>query len=71
MAEANQLNAKHVVHASKEGDFLIDEKYTFEVGGKNKSFSQIANKKNSFLALDELEIGVGAKIPIWLFGFLY
>ena len=54
------------------GEFIvIDEKFTVEVGGANKSFKQIANILDSFLALDDMEIGFGGKIPLWLFGFLY
>ncbi|OQX97083.1 MAG: hypothetical protein B6I20_13410 [Bacteroidetes bacterium 4572_117] len=48
----NQLNSRHFVNSSKSGDFLIDEKYTFEVGGKNKSREQIKNVKNAFIAAD-------------------
>jgi hypothetical protein len=50
---------------------LAGDEYTFEVGGKGKSFTQIRDMENSFLALDEIEIGIGNKIPLWLFGFLY
>jgi len=62
---------EHKVEIPKQGDFLIDEKYTFEIGGKNKSFKQIANMPNSFVVADDIEIGSGHKIPLWLFGFLY
>jgi len=55
----------------KKGDFLVDEKYTFEIGGKNKSFKQIKELENSFVVADNIEIGFGNKIPLWLFGFLY
>jgi len=55
----------------KKGDFLVDEKYTFEIGGKNKSFKQIKELENSFVVADDIEIGFGNKIPLWLFGFLY
>lgn len=58
------------VNAPARGDFQIG-RYVFEVGGKNKSFKQIANQPDSYLALDQLEIGMGHKIPLWLFGFLY
>lgn len=47
------------------GDFLVDEKYIFEIGGKNKGF------ENSFVAADDIEIGFRHKLPLWLFGFLY
>jgi predicted AAA+ superfamily ATPase len=67
----NTLLADHLVKISDSGDFVVDGKFTFEVGGKGKSFSQIKDMENSFLALDEIEIGIGNKIPLWLFGFLY
>jgi len=59
------------IFSSKKCDFLVNDKYTFEVGGKNKDFSQIKDIKNSYLVLDDIEVGYGAKIPLWLFGFLY
>jgi len=54
-----------------KGDFRVDEKYLFEIGGKNKSFKQIRDIPNSFVVADDIEIGFGEKIPLWLFGFLY
>ena len=47
----------NTIFASKQGDFLVDEKYTFEVGGKNKSFIQIKDIENSFVVSDDIEIG--------------
>jgi predicted AAA+ superfamily ATPase len=67
----NQLSFAHSLYYIDRGDFLVDEKFTVEIGGKNKGFKQIANIPNSFLACDDIEIGFGAKIPLWLFGFLY
>ena len=66
----NQLY-QYSIYYSKKGDFWVDNRYTFEVGGKNKDFKQIKDIPNSFLALDDIEIGFGAKVPLWLFGFLY
>lgn len=68
---ANQLSAKHHINIPKFGDFIVDDKYIFEVGGAKKGFSQIANEINSFVAADDIEVGAGNKIPLWLFGFLY
>ncbi|MDL2308367.1 AAA family ATPase [Bacteroidales bacterium OttesenSCG-928-B11] len=68
---ANQLRAKHKVNTAKNGDFTIDEKAVFEVGGKSKSNSQIKNIENEYIAADDIEIGFANKIPLWLFGFLY
>ncbi len=62
---------KHRVSYPKKGDFLIDNKYLFEIGGKNKSFKQIKDIENSFVVADDIEIGFGNKVPLWLFGFLY
>jgi len=56
---------------SAEGDFSVLNKYTVEIGGKNKSFEQIKDKTNSFVISDGIENGFGNKIPLWLFGFLY
>jgi len=67
----NQLVLNHRVNYSKIGDFLVDESYIFEVGGKDKSFKQIKDIENSFVVADDIEIGSGSKIPLWLFGFLY
>ncbi len=64
-------NAKHTVVVSKKGDFIVDGKYIVEVGGKNKSFKQIKDIENSYIVSDDIEVGFGNKIPLWLFGFLY
>lgn len=43
----------------------------FEVGGAGKGFSQIKDIKASYVVVDDTELGLGHKIPLWLFGFLY
>ena len=68
---ANQLRYKHMVNISVQSDFLIDGKYTFEIGGKEKGRKQIEGLENAYVAADNLEYGFGNKIPLWLFGFLY
>ena len=68
----NQLSYNHVVeYKKKQGDFLVDKKWTFEIGGAGKDFSQIAKVENSFVFADDIETPYGAKLPIWLLGFLY
>jgi predicted AAA+ superfamily ATPase len=76
----NQLNNYYVqknsldnkgIFASKNADFYVEDKYTFEIGGKNKSFKQIKDVENSFVVADDIEVGFGNKVPLWLFGFLY
>ena len=54
-----------------KGDFRVEGKYLFEVGGKGKGFDQVKDVPNSFVVNDDVEIGFGNKIPLWLFGFLY
>ena len=68
---ASMLKYNHSLHYSDKADFLVDEKYIFEVGGRNKDFSQIKKTENSYLAIDDIEIGLDRRIPLWLFGFLY
>ena len=67
----NQLSAKFSVTYPDKGDFLINDKYLFEVGGKNKTKKQIAGIKNAFIAADNIEYGYENQIPLWLFGFIY
>lgn len=68
---ANQLSHSHELTIPTAGDFLIDNTYLFEAGGKGKTFKQIRNVENSFVAYDDMEIGLGNKIPLWLLGLLY
>ena len=67
----SQLRVQHDVSYPKQGDFLIDDKHLFEVGGKGKTFEQIADVPDSYLAVDDTEVGSGSRIPLWIFGFLY
>lgn len=67
----NMLSEKSSVTLPQNGDFLVENEFLFEVGGKNKSFSQIKNVQAAYLAVDDIEMGIGNKIPLWLFGFLY
>ena len=69
---ANQLIANHTLeYRKKNGDFLVDNQYIFEVGGEDKDFTQIANIPNSFILSDNLETSIGNKLPIWAIGFDY
>jgi predicted AAA+ superfamily ATPase len=67
----SMLYKRHILNYIDRGDFLVDEKYTIEIGGKNKSFKQIKDIPNSFVIADDIEVGFGNKVPLWLFGFLY
>ena len=67
----NQMAVAHDVKSPKKGDFMVDDRYLFEIRGKNKTFEQIKDVADSFLAVDETEIGFGNRIPLWMFGMLY
>ena len=67
----SQLRVKHDVHASRFADFVVDDAFTFEVGGPSKTDRQIRDIPNAYIAADEIEGSIGNKIPLWLFGFLY
>lgn len=68
----NQLRAGgYEVLYPKQGDFIVDDRYLFEIGGRKKSFEQIKDISDSFLAFDDEEIGRGNRIPLWMFGLLY
>ena len=67
----NQLSAQNFVSYPNKGDFLVDDNYIFEIGGKSKSRKQIAKLENSYIVADNIEYSFENKIPLWLFGFLY
>lgn len=67
----NQLQAVADVTMPQKGDFLINGKYLFEVGGSGKTFDQIKDEPDSYLAIDDIETGAGHRIPLWMFGLLY
>lgn len=66
----NQTRVMHDVIMSSVSDFQI-EKYTFEVGGKNKTQKQIAGVSDAFVVKDDIEIGYQNVIPLWVFGLMY
>ena len=68
---ANQLRHEHNVEATDAGDFLIDDKYTFEIGGSGKGRRQIEGVNDAYIVSDDIEYGVGQRIPLWIFGMLY
>ncbi len=67
----DQLSAVGTVQMPLKGDFLVNGKYLFEVGGESKEFDQIAGIPDSYLAIAGIETGYSSRIPLWMFGFLY
>lgn len=68
---SSMMSVMHIISYPKEGDLLVDGKYTFEVGGRNKGFTQVRDVPNSYVAADEIETGFGNKVPLWMFGMMY
>lgn len=68
---ANQVGSVTSLTMPKQGDFMANGKYLFEVGGSRKTFDQIADLPDSYLAIDDIETGNGHRIPLWMFGCLY
>jgi uncharacterized protein len=68
---ANQLSYLHQIEYADQGDFKVDGKIVFEVGGKNKKQRQIEDLSDAYILADDIEIGFGNRIPIWMIGFLY
>ena len=68
----NQLSVGNTVEYGKtQGDFRVNSSMTFEVGGRDKSFEQIADLPNSYVLADQIAMPVGKKLPLWLIGFMY
>lgn len=68
----SQLCVNHTVeYGKRQGDFKVDRTYTFEVGGADKTFRQIADLPQSYILADQLEYATGHKLPIWLVGLTY
>lgn len=68
---SSMLRKDHDVRMAERGDFVIDGEATVEIGGKSKTASQIRTERNAYVVVDDVEIGAGRRIPLWLFGFLY
>ena len=65
------MESHNVEYGKALGDFKVDGKYTFEIGGRSKDFSQIAGLKDSYVFADDWDMPDGAKLPLWMLGFLY
>jgi hypothetical protein len=50
---------------------VVEDKYTFEIGGKSKRRAQLKGKRAAFVIRDDIETGFSNIVPLWLFGFLY
>lgn len=67
----NAVGSKNKLTTPAKGDFMVNSTYVFEIGGPNKSRTQITGIPNAYLAKDKIEVGYSGVIPLWLFGFFY
>ncbi|MFC1485304.1 Rrf2 family transcriptional regulator, partial [bacterium] len=57
------------INVFPDADFIVDDRIVFEVGGASKNKKQIRNLEQSYLVLENIEVGYKQKIPLYLFGF--
>ena len=67
----NQMRVGHTITSAEKADFVVDDRLTFEVGGRNKHQQQIGNTANAFIVKDDIETGYMNVLPLWTFGLLY
>ena len=67
----NQLKKDHDIKLTASGDFLVDDWHTFRMCSGNRKQKQAKDEGNSYIIADDIEIGSGSLIPVWLLGFLY
>jgi predicted AAA+ superfamily ATPase len=67
----SQLSCPHQVHYHDKGDFLVDDRWVFEIRSAGKTLKQRANHPDGYVAVDDVVIGDGKQVPLWLFGMLY
>jgi len=68
----NQLkNAGHKPLSSPKGDLVTEEGFVFEIGGKGKGFRQLEGHPSGYVLADDIESGIGRRIPLWMLGLLY
>ena len=67
----SQLSHRHQVHYHDQGDFIVDDRFIFEIGGAGKTAGQLGNQADSYIATDDIETGAPGQIPLWIFGMGY
>lgn len=66
------MMAPFSLHFPNQGDFLIDNQWTFEVGGRAKKGGQIYDVKDAFLVVDDAPFPVAIQtILLWSLSWLY
>ncbi len=67
----NQFSESSQLTFPAKGDFLVNNEFVIEIGGKNKTAKQLKGIDSAYFALDDIETGYANRIPLWLFGFMY
>ena len=69
---ARECNNYRLFSSIKTDFLLLDgqKRIEVEVGGKSKKKKQIKNLKEAYIFKDDIEIGAGNTIPLYLAGFL-
>ena len=67
----NQVRSKYNINLSAEVDFTVNNTYHFEIGGTNKTKTQIKDISKAWLVKDDIIHPQSKTLPLWVFGFLY
>lgn len=67
----NQMGANFTLNHASQTDFVVDNKYYFEIGGKHKTSKQLDGLSQAWVVKDDIEYPVANSLPLWMFGFLY
>jgi len=67
----NQVGATCRLLADPQADFATESGQRFEVGGRSKRNRPSRRGPDTWIAVDDTDVGSGRRIPLWLFGFLY
>ena len=67
----DQMSNCGTVELLHNGDYRVNEKYTFMIGDPLMDYERIKNVENAFAAIHGQPKSVGNKIPVWALGLCY
>ena len=67
----DQMSNCGTVELLHNGDYRVNEKYTFMIGDPLMDYERIKNVENAFAAIHGQPKSVGNKIPVWALGRCY
>jgi hypothetical protein len=71
MLKIISLSTKHKAIAWIKILILTYKSWSSIRGGIRRNLSLVLTNGDIIVVSDDLEVGIGNKIPLWLFGFLY